>query len=185
MIINSKNDYLSRIGRKVISEDEIYRGVRSAAERINSLYDGSPMLLVSVLKGSVIFAGDLMKYVNIPCELDFLAAKSYYDSTDSSGSVKITHMLERDIKGCRVILIEDIVDTGRTLDAVTKQLKSMDPLSITTVTLLDKPQRRQVDFKADISLFTIPDIFVVGYGLDCGGYYRNLPYIAEYKPDGK
>ena len=114
-----------------------------------------------------------------------MCAKSYYNSTVSSGSVAITMDLDQDISNYHVIIVEDIIDTGRTLSEVVKILKSRNPLSLKVVTLLDKPDRRVVDFEADTVLFTIPDHFVIGYGLDCGEYYRNLPYIAEYEEKGE
>jgi hypoxanthine phosphoribosyltransferase len=109
-----------------------------------------------------------------------MCAKSYYEGTDSSGVVNITMDLSQKLDGYHVVIIEDIVDTGRTLSDIVKLLGTRNPLSLRVVTLLDKPSRRVVDFKADYSLFTIPDHFVIGYGLDCAEYYRTLPYIAEY-----
>jgi hypoxanthine phosphoribosyltransferase len=109
-----------------------------------------------------------------------MCAKSYYEGTVSTGNVKITMDLDRDISGYHVVIVEDIIDTGRTLNDIVKILRARNPLSLQVVTLLDKPSRRLVDFKADYSLFTIPDHFVIGYGLDCGELFRNLPYIAEY-----
>jgi len=144
------------------------------------MYDGRPILLVSILKGSFVFLADLCRAVSVPCEVGFMCAKSYYQGTVSTGVVKITMDLDQDISKYHVIIVEDIVDTGRTLNDVVNMLKQRGPLSIKVVTLLDKPSRRLVDFKADIALFTIPDFFVIGYGLDCGELYRNLPYIAEY-----
>lgn len=108
-----------------------------------------------------------------------MVAKSYYEGTQSSGIVKITMDLQQDISKYHVIIVEDIIDTGRTLNDVIKLLKSRNPISLKVITLLDKPDRRIVDLKSDYSLFTIPDLFVIGYGLDCAEYYRNLPYIAE------
>ena len=123
---------------------------------------------------------DLCRAITVPCEIGFMAAKSYYAGTSSSGVVKITMDLEQDISNYHVIIVEDIIDTGRTLNDVVNMLKLRNPISLKVVTLLDKPARRKVDFVADMSLFTIPDHFVIGYGLDCAEYYRNLPYIAEY-----
>ena len=122
----------------------------------------------------------MTKAVTIPCEIDFMSAKSYYESTQSSGIVKITMDLKQDISGYNVFIIEDIIDTGRTLKDVVKLLNSRNPASLKVITLLDKPSRRIVDFKADESLFVIDDLFVIGYGLDYNEKYRNLPYIAEY-----
>ena len=123
---------------------------------------------------------DLCRAVSVPCEIGFMCAKSYYEGTVSSGVVKITMDLEQDISNYHVVIVEDIIDTGRTLNDIVKMLKTRQPISLHVVTLLDKPSRRIVDFEADLSLFTIPDHFVIGYGLDCGEYFRNLPYIAEY-----
>ncbi|MBR6070617.1 MAG: hypoxanthine phosphoribosyltransferase [Ruminococcus sp.] len=168
------------IKRVVVSEDEIRARIAEAGKYIDSIYDGRPILLVSILKGSFVFLADLARAVTVPCEIAFMAAKSYYESTQSSGIVHITMDLDRDISDCHVIIVEDIIDTGRTLADVVKLLRSREPLSLRVVTLLDKPERRAVPFEADMSLFTIPDLFVIGYGLDYGEYYRNLPYIAEY-----
>lgn len=174
------SEFKSKINRIIISEEEIRSAVKKAGEMINSLYDGTPILLVSILKGSFVFLADLCREIDVPCEVGFMIAKSYYEGTQSSGIVKITMDLQQDISKYHVIVVEDIVDTGRTLNDVVKLLKSRNPVSLKVVTLLDKPDRRIVDFKADYSLFTIPDFFVIGYGLDCGEYYRNLPYIAEF-----
>ena len=123
--------------------------------------------------------------ITVPCEIGFMAAKSYYSGTVSTGAVKITMDLDQDISNYHVIIVEDIIDTGRTLNDVVNLLKTRNPISLKVVTLLDKPSRRVVDFKADMALFTIPDHFVIGYGLDCAEFYRNLPYIAEYGDDEK
>lgn len=178
--IQSVQDHDARIKRVIITKEEIDAAIIKAGKEIDKLYDGRPIVLVSILKGSFVFMADLCRAVSVPCEIDFMCAKSYYDGTVSSGVVKITMDLDRDISDCHVVIVEDIVDTGRTLSDIIRILKARGPLSIHVVTLLDKPSRRLVDFKADYSLFTIPDHFVIGYGLDCGEYYRNLPYIAEY-----
>ena len=179
MKIEKISEYQSKIKRVIITEEEIKAAVKKAGEMINSLYDGTPILLVSILKGSFVFLSDLCREIKAPCEIGFMVAKSYYEGTKSSGIVRITMDLQQDISKYHVIIVEDIIDTGRTLNDVVKLLKSRNPISLKVVTLLDKPDRRIVDFKADYSLFTIPDYFVIGYGLDCGEYYRNLPYIAE------
>ncbi len=173
-------DFNSKIKRVLITKEEIDEAIKKAGEQIDNMYDGRPILLVSILKGAFVFMADLCRAVTVPCEIGFMCAKSYYNGTVSAGVVKITMDLEQDISKYHVIIVEDIIDTGRTLNDVIKLLKTRNPLSLKVITLLDKPSRRVVDFKADISLFTIPDHFVVGYGLDCGEYYRNLPYIAEY-----
>ena len=164
----------------LISKEEIDAAVAKAGKDISASYDGRPILLVSILKGAFVFMADLCRAITVPCEIGFMCAKSYYNGTTSSGVVKITMDLEYDISNYHVIIVEDILDTGRTLHDVVKLLKSRNPLSLKVVTLLDKPSRRKVDFTADVSLFTIEDKFVIGYGLDCNEQYRNLPYIAEY-----
>ena len=178
--ITSVEDYQKRIKRIIITEEEIKAAIAEAGKKIDAIYDGRPIILVSILKGAFVFMADLCRAVSVPCEIGFMCAKSYYEGTVSTGVVNITMDLDRDIKDYHVVIVEDIVDTGRTLNDVVKLLKTRNPISMHVVTLLDKPSRRIVDFNPDISLFTIPDHFVIGYGLDCGGYFRNLPYIAEY-----
>ena len=183
--IKTIEDFNSKIKRIIVSEDEIKEAIKKAGKQISDSYDGRPILLVSILKGAFVFMADLCRAITVPCEIGFMCAKSYYSGTVSSGVVKITMDLEQDISKYHVIIVEDIIDTGRTLNDVVELLKTRNPISLKIVTLLDKPSRRKVDLKADISLFTIPDYFVIGYGLDCAEYYRNLPYIAEYCEDGE
>ena len=180
----SVDSYSQKIKRVVISQEEIAEAIKKTGKDIDASYDGRPLLLVSILKGAFVFMTDLCRAVSIPCEIGFMAAKSYYEGTESSGKVTITLDLAQDISKYHVIIVEDIIDTGRTLSDVIKMLKSRNPLSLKVITLLDKPSRRLVDLKADVSLFTIPDLFVIGYGLDCDELYRNLPYIAEYDEKG-
>ena len=179
-MMKSVEEYNKKIKRVIISEEEIKEAIAKAGREISDSYDGRPILLVSILKGAFVFMADLCRAITVPCEIGFMAAQSYYAGTTSSGVVKITMDLDQDISNYHVIIVEDIIDTGRTLNDVVHMLKLRNPLSLKVVTLLDKPARRKVDFVADMSLFTIPDHFVIGYGLDCGEYYRNLPYIAEY-----
>ena len=173
-------NYQEKIKRVLITEEQIKEAVKKTGQEIDNLYDGNPILLVSILKGAFVFMADICRAISVPCEIAFMCAKSYYSGTVSTGTVNITMDLEQDISKHHVIIIEDIIDTGRTLNDVVKLLKKRNPLSVRVITLLDKPERRLVDFKADKALFTIPDLFVIGYGLDCGEQYRNLPYIAEY-----
>jgi len=180
MSIKTVEEFNTKIKRVLISEEEIREATKKVGKEISESYDGHPILLVSILKGAFVFMADLCREITVPCEIGFMCAKSYYSGTVSTGAVKITMDLEQDISKYHVIIVEDIIDTGRTLNDVVNLLKARNPLSLKVVTLLDKPSRRKVDFKADVSLFTIPDHFVIGYGLDCGEYYRNLPYIAEY-----
>lgn len=180
MNIENKEEFSRHISRVIVTEEEIKAKLKEAGRYIDSIYDGKPILLVSILKGAFVFMADLAREVTVPCEISFMAAKSYFEGTESSGNVEITMDLKQDISKYHVVVVEDIIDTGRTLFTLLKLLRVREPLSLRVVTLLDKPERRVVDLKADLSLFTIPDYFVVGYGLDYGEYYRNLPYIAEY-----
>jgi hypoxanthine phosphoribosyltransferase len=180
MRFDSTENWKSKIKRIIISEEQIREEIKKAGALIYSIYDGSPILLVSILKGSFIFMADICRAVTVPCEIAFMAAKSYFEGTVSTGHVEITMDLKHDISKYHVVIIEDIIDTGRTLNEIIKILNVRNPLSLKVITLLDKPDRRVVDLKADYSLFTIPDYFVIGYGLDYGEFYRNLPYIAEF-----
>lgn len=173
-------DLTKNIKRVIFTEEEIKARVAEAGREISEKYAGKPLLLISILNGAFVFMADLCRAVTIPCEIGFMCAKSYYNGTVSSGEVTITKDISQDLRDYHVIIVEDIIDTGRTLAAVVEKLKQRGPLSLEVVTLLDKPSRRVVNFNADKSLFTIPDYFVIGYGLDCGEKYRNLPYIAEY-----
>ena len=170
----------SKIKRVLVTEEEIRTATKALGKQISDSYDGRPILLVSILKGAFVFLADLCREITVPCEIGFMAAKSYYSGTTSTGAVKITMDLDQDVSQYHVIIVEDIIDTGRTLKDVVNLLRARNPISLKVVTLLDKPSRRLVDFSADVSLFTIPDHFVIGYGLDCAEQYRNLPYIAEY-----
>lgn len=164
----------------LITKDEIDKKISEAGRIISKKYEGKKLLLTGILKGSFIFLADLCRALTIPCEIGFMRVSSYHDGTSSSGKIDILMDLEYDISSYHVLIAEDIIDTGRTLSEVAELLKSRHPLSLEIFTLLDKPDRRLTDLKADMSLFTIPDLFVVGYGLDCGEKYRNLPYIAEF-----
>ena len=183
MEIKSKKDLYDGIKKILINENQIAEEIKKAGKYIDDIYDGRPILLVSILKGSFVFMADLARAVSVPCEIGFMCAKSYYNGTVSTGIVKITMDIDQDISQYNVVIVEDIVDTGRTLKDVVAVLKERKPLSLHVVTLLDKPSRRIVDFNPDVSLFTIPDFFVIGYGLDYAEYFRNLPYIAEYNTE--
>ena len=181
MAFTDKRSYESRIDRVLITEEEIKAAVRRCGEQLSREYEGKPLLLVTVLKGAFVFLADLCREITVPCEIGFMAAQSYFSGTSSAGSVEITYDLAQDVSQYHVVIVEDIIDTGRTLSEIIKLIKAREPLSLKVVTLLDKPSRRVVQLDADISLFTIPDHFVIGYGLDCAEYYRGLPCIAEYK----
>lgn len=172
-------DYKKNTVNMVVSENEIREAVKKAGQSLNEIYDGTPLLMVSILKGAFVFLADLCREITVPCEIGFMAAKSYYEGTSSSGDVTITMDLQQDIGNYHVVIVEDIIDSGRTLKSIAEILRDRKPKSLRVITLLDKPSRREVDFNADVSLFTIPDLFVVGYGLDYAEYYRNLPYIAS------
>ena len=176
-------EYQRRIKSVLITEEEIRAAIVRAGEYIDGLYDGRPILIVSILKGAFVFMADVLREVTVPCEVGFMCASSYYQGTVSTGKVNITMDLAQDVSGYHLVILEDIIDTGRTLHDVVELLRLRNPLSLHVVTLLDKPERRLVEFKADLSLFEIPDRFVIGYGLDCAELYRNLPYIAEYGED--
>lgn len=169
-----------KIKRVIFSEEEIKKKIKEAGRWVSREYRDKPLLLISILNGAFVFMADFCREVTIPCEVAFMSAKSYYNGTVSAGEVTISLDVPQDMSKYHVIIVEDIIDTGRTLHDVVEKLKERKPLSLKVITLLDKPSRRLVEFEADMSLFTIPDLFVIGYGLDCGEYYRNLPYIAEY-----
>ena len=179
--MRSVEEYRNHIKRVLITEEDIQAAIQKLGKEIDALYDGRPILLVGILKGSFVFMADVCRAVTVPCEVGFMCAKSYYEGTVSSGVVKITMDLDADISRYHVVIVEDIIDTGRTLKDVVQLLNARGPLSLHVAALLDKPSRRLVEFTADWTLFTIPDHFVIGYGLDCGEAYRNLPYIAEYQ----
>ena len=169
------------IERVLISEEELQEKVAAAGEKISRDFAGKNPLFIGVLKGCFIFMADLLRHVDIPCAMDFMAVSSY-SGTTSTGAVKITKDLSEDIAGRHVIIVEDILDSGVTLNYLKKFLEQRNPASIHIATLMDKPARRKAPVYADYSCFEIPDAFVVGYGLDYNERYRNLPYIGVLKP---
>ena len=170
------------IERILIGEDEIKARVAEAGAKISRDFAGKDPIFVGVLKGCFIFMADLMRYVDIPCSMDFMAVSSY-SGTSSTGAVKINKDLSEDIEGRHLIIVEDILDSGVTLSYLKNYLMVRKPASISIVTLMDKPARRKADVYADYSCFEVPDAFVVGYGLDYNERYRNLPYIGVLKPE--
>ena len=172
--ICSTEELNSRIRRVLVSKEEIDAAIKTAGAKIDSLYDGKPILLVSILKGAFVFLADLCRAVTVPCEIAFMCAKSYYEGTVSTGVVKIVKDLQDDLSGKDVIVVEDILDSGRTLSYLKKHIEAKGANSISIVTLLDKPDRRVVDVYPNYTGFNVPDEFVVGYGLDYDGYGRNL-----------
>ncbi len=168
----------------LLTQQQLAQKVKELGEQITKDYQGKKLLLVSVLKGSVIFMADLMRSIDTYCQIDFLNVSSYGSGTKTSGTVKIIKDLDIDIRGYDVLIVEDILDSGMTLSYIKKILMERQPNSIKICTLLDKPERRQVtDVKADYKGFVIPDEFVVGYGLDFDETYRNLPYLGALKPE--
>jgi len=177
------NDLLANIGEILLTKEEIEQKVKELGKKLSAEYAGKRPLLVCVLKGALIFVADLARAMEIPLEVDFMAVSSYGVSTKSSGVVRILKDLETGIEGRHVLIIEDIIDTGLTLNYLIENLKSRKPASIKICTLLDKPTRRRVQLKPDFCGFEIPDKFVIGYGLDFSEIYRNLPYIGVLKPE--
>jgi hypoxanthine phosphoribosyltransferase len=165
----------------LVSESEIKKRVKELGEEISKDYKGKFPLFVCILRGAFVFLADLVRNVDIPISVDFMAISSYGGKTESSGQVKILKDLDTPIEDRHVLIIEDIVDTGLTMDAVTRLLKTRKPKSIKICTLLDKVERRLINVKVDYYGFRIPNSFVVGYGLDYEEKYRNLPYIGILK----
>lgn len=170
------------IERVLISEEELHAKVAEIGRKITKDFEGKEPVFVGVLKGCFIFMADLMREVKINCSVDFMAVSSY-NGTSSTGAVKINKDLNADICGKDLILVEDILDSGVTLNYLKNYLKGRQPASISIVTLMDKPARRKADVYADYSCFEIPDEFVVGYGLDYNEKYRNVPYIGVLKKE--
>lgn len=164
--------------RVLLSEEEVDRRIQEIGEQINKDYAGKKVHLICVLKGGVFFMCELAKRINVPVSLDFMSVSSYGDDTKSSGVVKIVKDLDQPLEGKDVIIVEDIIDSGRTLYYLMDILKKRNPNSMRLCTLLDKPERRVKDVKVDYTCFNIPDEFVVGYGLDYAQKYRNLPFIG-------
>ncbi len=168
------------IGEMYVTEEEIQKRVRELGAQITADCDGRVPLLVAILKGSVIFAADLMRAITGPVEIDFMAVSSYGDATESSGVVKIVKDLDSSILGRDVILVEDIIDSGLTMAYLVDHLAGQQPASLKTCSLLVREGQQAPDYNVDYVGFEIPPAFVVGYGLDVAQRYRNLPYIAAY-----
>ena len=168
----------------LVSQDEISNIVHGLADRISNDYKDKKLLMLCILKGAVVFMGDLMKSISIPTEIDFMKVSSYGNMTSSSGTVNIVLDLHRkDLSDLDILIVEDIIDSGRTLSYLVEYLKLKGAKSVKTCTMLDKPSRREVDFTPDYCGKTIPDEFVVGYGLDYAEAYRALPFIGILKPE--
>jgi hypoxanthine phosphoribosyltransferase len=174
---------IARVGQVMITEDEIQTRVRELGRELADEYAGKNPILVNILKGGFIFLADIVRAMEIHCEMDFMVVSSYEDKTESSGVVRILSDLGLNIEGRHVLIVEDIVDTGLTLEYLRELLLARNPLSLKVVTLLDKYERRRVDVPIDLVGFRIPDEFVVGYGLDYAQRFRNLPYITVLDGD--
>ncbi len=171
------------IDEVLFSKEDIEKKVDYLGELITDDYLGEELLVVGVLKGANIFLSDLIRKIKLPVEIDFMAVSSYGLSTESSGVVRVIKDLDYSIEGRNVLIIEDIIDTGLTLNYLYKNLQSRKPKSIKICTLLNKPERRKVDIQVDYIGYKIPDKFIVGYGIDYGEKFRNLPYIATLKEE--
>ena len=169
--------------RVLLSEEEIRAKCKEMGARISQEYKGKNLMLVTVLKGAVVFLADLMRAIDVPAEIDFMVVSSYGSGVKSSGVVKIVKDLDVPLAGKDLLIVEDILDSGLTLSYIKELLASRGPASIKIATLLDKPSRRKVDLVADYIGFSVPDEFVIGYGLDYDEKYRNLPYIGILKPE--
>ncbi len=167
----------------LLTEEQIAQRVQELGQEVTERFKGREPLFIGILKGSFVFMADLMRHVNLRSSIDFMAVSSYGAGTSTSGAVKINKDLNEDIEGRDVIIVEDILDSGVTLNYLRGYLTNRKPASITIVTLLDKPSRRKADIVADFSGFSVPDEFVVGYGLDYDEKYRNLPFIGVLKPE--
>ncbi len=172
----------SYIKEILIPSDRLQQRICELGAQISRDYAGQDLLLLAVLKGSILFLSDLMRCITIPHAIDFMATSSYGASTESSGVVRILKDLDEPIEGRNVLIVEDIIDTGHTLDYLVRMLKARMPKTLRICTLLNKPGRREVDVPVDYIGFDIPNEFVLGYGLDYGELYRNLPYVAVLAP---
>ena len=174
-----------KIGRILITEAELKKKVKELGEQITKDYEGKSLLLVGILKGSVVFMADLMREIKTDCKIDFMSVSSYGSGTVTSGEVQIILDLRKPIQNYDLLIVEDILDSGVTLSYLRQLLTARGPKSIKICTLLDKPDRRKRDIKPDYCGFTIPDEFVIGYGLDVDEKYRNLPYVGIFEPDAE
>lgn len=176
-----KNDIREHVNPILYSEEVILKRVKELAKKISEDYEGKDLIVVGVLKGSVVFTSDLIKFITIPCKLDFMAVSSYGNSTKTSGVVRILKDLDSDIEGKHLLIVEDIVDTGITLSYLLDYLKARKASSIEIVSLLNKEARRKSNISVKYIGFEVPDEFIVGYGIDYSENYRNLPFIGVLK----
>ena len=167
----------------LVTEEQLRTRIAELGKELAKDYEGKTPIFIGVLKGVITFFADIVRATPIPCEYDFMAVSSYGAATISSGTIDLVKDIRSDIKGRHVVILEDILDTGHTLNFVTKLLQERGPASLKICTLLDKPERRQAPITADYIGFTIPNKFVVGYGLDYNELYRNIPYVGVLKPE--
>jgi hypoxanthine phosphoribosyltransferase len=166
------------IGETLVSREDLQRRIAELGAEISRDYEGRELVMVGVLKGAVLFLADLMRHIEVPCEIDFMAVSSYGSQTETSGVVRILKDLDAAIEGRHVLIVEDIVDSGLTLQYLLRNLGARDPASLEVCALLTKPERLKVDLAPRYVGFEIADRFAIGYGLDIGERYRNLPYVA-------
>jgi hypoxanthine phosphoribosyltransferase len=171
----------SQVGEVLVAAGDLRRRVVELGEQISAEYEGRDLVMVGVLKGAVIFLADLMRHITVPCEVDFMAVSSYGSQTDSSGVVRILKDLDASIEGRDVLIVEDIIDSGLTLQYLMRSLNARDPASLEVCALLAKPDRLRVDLEPRYVGFEIPNRFAVGYGLDHAQHYRNLDFVAALK----
>lgn len=174
---------INDVERILISEEQLAARIKELGEQITADYAGKEILAIGVLRGAVVFMADLTRAIKVPVAIDFMAVSSYGSGTDSSGVVRILKDLDENIEGRHLLIVEDIIDSGLTLTYLLENLKSRKPASIKLCTLLNKPERRKAAVQIDYNGFTVPDYFVVGYGLDFAEKYRNLPFIGILKPE--
>ena len=173
---------INDVEKVLLSEEQLTQKIAELGEEISKDYQGKEIVAICVLKGAILFMADLARAVKVPMALDFMAVSSYGNGTSTSGTVRILKDLDNSIEGKHVLVVEDIIDSGVTLKYLLKNLKSRKPASIKLCTLLNKPERRRVEVDIDYCGFTVPDYFLVGYGLDYAEKYRNLPFIGILKP---
>lgn len=182
--MNKKNKNIDpRIKKVLISEEELFLGISKSAKWINDNYKKKDLIIISILKGSIPFIGSLIPQITVDFQIDFLSVSSFKGGIKAATSPEILSKINVDIKNKDILIVEDIVDSGKTISHVIELLKENSPKSIRLLTLLDKPEGREVELKVDYACFTIPLLFIVGFGLDYGEYLRNLPYIAELKEE--
>ena len=181
-MMNTDAKLYGDLSRVLVTREEIAQAVAKLGRQITEDYQGKELMLVGILKGAIVFFSDLLREIDLPVKTEFMAVSSYGASTKTTGVVNLVKDLTVDITGMHVLIVEDIVDSGMTLSYLSKYLSTRGAASIKIATLLDKPERRRVDLKADYFCFTIPDEFVVGYGLDYDEKYRNLPDIGVLDP---